>query len=72
MLNDTPLKIVLEVLNDIFLLKDILIGVFRVAVHTSDVLWRKMKSHISLNTGGIVSLYNLLELWSIAMYCGGQ
>ena len=40
-----------------------------VAVHTYDVLWRKIiiqtQSRASLNTGCIVSLFNPIELWSM-------
>ena len=48
----------------------------KVAVHTCDVLWRenlaKTHSQASLNTSCIVSLFNPIELWSIAMPCDGQ
>ena len=48
----------------------------KVAFHTKDVLWREIlvqiQNHASLNTSCIVSLFNPIELWSIAMHCGGQ
>ena len=48
----------------------------KVAAHTNDVLWRKIliqtQSRASLNTGCILNLFNPIELWSIAMHCGGQ
>ena len=48
----------------------------KVAVHTNDMLWRKIlvqtQGCASLNIRCIVSLFNLTELWSIAMHCSGQ
>ena len=48
---------------------------FKVAVHTCDVLWHKKliktQSYASLTTSSIVTLFNPIELWSIAMHCGG-
>ena len=45
-------------------------------VHTSDMLWCnnliKTHSQTSLNTSCIVNLFYPIELWSIAMPCGGQ
>ena len=47
----------------------------KVAVHTCDVLWRenliKTQSYASLTTSCIVTLFNPIELWSIAMHYGG-
>ena len=49
---------------------------FKVAVHTCDVLWHKnlntTHSQASLNTSCIVHLFYPIELWSIAIPCGGQ
>ena len=46
------------------------------AVHACGVLWYKnligVHSQASLNTACIVNLFNRIELWSIAMPCGGQ
>ena len=48
---------------------------FKVAVHTCDVLWCenlvKTQSYASLTTSCIVTLFNPIELWSIAMHYGG-
>ena len=48
----------------------------KVAVHTCDVLSRKIlaktRSQASLNTSCVVSLFNPIELWSIAMLCDVQ
>ena len=46
--------------------------IFKVAVHTCDVLWCenliKTLRHTSLTTSCIVTLFNLIEVWSIAMH----
>ena len=50
-------------------------SLFKVVVHTCDVLWCKKlvktQSYTSLTTSSIISLFNPIELWSIAMHCGG-
>ena len=46
----------------------------KVAVHTCDVLWRenlvKTQCYASLTTNCIVTLFDPIELWSIAMHYG--